>query len=171
MKKSDFNLDGLYEDLAGRFRALSGLFGQLGSPDAVQQLLDNLISGDAEAFARLIEPAAMPSIPQLGKCFWLRGIIERAVLTPTLIEVCVLRDDLSPDERRLYLQIAIRHKERIHLSEADMVLWKLGNGPEIPPGPFLDELKANGLVTCKTEVKYDTSTVQGPFGKPERVCI
>jgi hypothetical protein len=29
---------------------------------------------------------------------------------------------------------------------------------EVPPGPFLDELKVNGLVTCKFETTYDTNT-------------
>jgi hypothetical protein len=171
MNKSDFDLDSLYQDLAARFRALSGLFSLLGTQEAVQQLIENLVSGDAEAFARLIEPVEIPNIPQLGKCFWLREIIERVTVTPTLVEVCVLRDNLTPAERILYIQIARRYGALIPLRDAELALWRLGEGPEIPPGPFLDELKANGLVTCKTEVKYDVSTTQGPFGKPQRVCI
>lgn len=171
MKKSDFDLDSLCQDFAARFRALSQLFGQLGSQEAVRELLENLVSGDAEAFARLIEPVEIPNIPQLGKCFWLREIIERVTMTPTLVEVCVLRGDLTPVERILYIQIARRYGALIPLGDAELALWRLGATPEIPPGPFLDELKANGLVTCKTEVKYDVSTTQGPFGKPQRVCI
>ena len=170
MKKSEFNLDGLYQDLAGRFRALSGLFDQLGSQEAVQQLLENIISGDAEAFSRIIEPVEISNIPQLGKCFWLKEIIERVIVTPTLVEVCVLRDDLTPAERILYMQIAMLYGALILLRDAELAMWKLGESPGISPGPFLDELKANGLVTCKTEVKYDVSTTQG-FGKPQRVCI
>jgi len=38
------------------------------------------------------------------------------------------------------------------------------------PGPFLDELKLNGLVTCTVETIYDTSTTL-VFSNPERVCI
>jgi hypothetical protein len=119
----------------------------------------------------LIEPVQIPGIPQLGKCFWLREIIELGVETPTLVEVCVLRDDLTPNERRLYMRIVIKYGVHTPLSNAEKVFHTLGEGPEIPPGRFLDELKANGLVTCKTKVKFDVSTTQGPFGKYELVCI
>jgi hypothetical protein len=168
MKKDDLDLDSLYQDLAGRFRALSVLFSQLGSQDAVQQLLESLISGDADAFARLIEPVEIPNIPPLGKCFWLREIVERVAVTPTLVEVCRLRQDLTPAERWLFIQIARRYGALILL--VDPRLANLGEGPEIPLGPFLDELRANGLVTCKPEVKYDVSTTP-VLGKPERVCV
>jgi hypothetical protein len=49
-------------------------------------------------------------------------------------------------------------------------MMTLGQGPEIPPGPFLEELKANGLVTCDKKPKHDVSTVV-VLGKPERVCV
>ncbi|MGH2673867.1 MAG: hypothetical protein ACRDKA_13165 [Actinomycetota bacterium] len=78
----------------------------------------------------------------------MREIIDRVIVTPTEVEVCVLRDDLTPAERGLYLMIAIRHGALIPLTKAEGSLIMLGPGPEIPPGPFLDELKANDLVDC-----------------------
>jgi hypothetical protein len=82
----------------------------------------------------------------------------------------VLRDDLTTEERVLYLSIATRHGARIPLTEAQEAMMTLGQGPEIPPGPFLEELKANGLVTCDKKPKHDVSTVV-VLGKPERVCV
>lgn len=169
-KKGEANLDTLYQDLAGRFRALGQLFDQLGSRDGAQALVDSLISEDGSAFNRLIEPLDIPDFPQLGKCFWVREIIDRVVANPTLVEVCVLRDDLTPQERVLYLSIAMRHGTAMPLTEAQNAMMTLGQGPEIPPGPFLEELKANGLVTCDQQVKYDVSTVL-TLGIPERVCV
>jgi hypothetical protein len=168
MKEDDFNLDSLYQDLAGRFRALSGLFGQLGSQEAVQQLLENLVTGDAEAFARLIEPVEIPNFPPLGKCFWLREIFEDIIETPTMAEVCRLRQDLTIEERWLFIRIARQHGAHILLSDPNLAMP--GEGLEIQPGLFLEDLKANGLVTCKLEEKIEVSTIL-VFGNPEQFCI
>jgi hypothetical protein len=172
MEESNAGFDSLAEDLAGRFRALGRLFDQLGSKEAAHKLLDSLISEDAATFNQLIEPLDIPNIPELGKCVWVREIIDRVVVTPTLVEVCVLRDDLTPAERALYLSIAIRHAHGplVDLTEAELVLTTLGDDQGIPPGPFLEELKANGLVTCSSRVKYEVSTVL-VLGKPEKVCV
>jgi hypothetical protein len=170
MEKREFDIDTLYEDLAGRFRALGQLFDQFGSRDGAHKLVDSLISEDGAAFNRLIEPVDIPSIPQLGICAWVREIIDRVVVTPTRVEVCVLREDLTPEERALYLSIAMRHGAVIPLTEAQEAIMTLGQGPEIPPGPFLEELKANGLVHCDDKDKHDVSTVV-VLGKPERVCV
>jgi hypothetical protein len=171
MERVEADFESLYEDLAGRFGALGRIFGQLETQGAARQLLEAIITGDPEALTRLIEPAEIPKWPQLGKCYWLKAIIERVVQTPVLVEVCVLRDDLNPTERVEYFNIAIRYGTPILVREVELLLQSLGKGPEIPPGPFLDELKARGLVMCKTEVKYDVSTIQGAFGKPERICL
>ena len=50
MEKHDSNLDGLHQDWAERFGALSRLFSQLSSPGAVRELLDGLTSQDGAAF-------------------------------------------------------------------------------------------------------------------------
>jgi hypothetical protein len=170
MAEQDLELEGLHRDLADRFSALSRLFAELGSPKGVRRLVDTLVSGDAEAFNRLIDPVDLPDIPQLGKCFWVREIIDRVVVTTTLVEVCTLREDLTGAELVLYLSIARRHGALIPLTAAEDAITALGDGEGIPPGPFLDELRANGLVTCTTRVKHDVSTKLG-LGKPERVCV
>ena len=66
MEKQESNLDGLHQDLAKRFGALSQLFGQLGSPRAVQELLDGLTSEDGVAFKQFVDRV---DFPMLGKFF------------------------------------------------------------------------------------------------------
>jgi hypothetical protein len=72
----------LYDELAGRFGNLSQLFSKLSSSKASQELLDNLTSGDTVAFNQLIDSV---DIPILGKCFWVREIIERVVVTQPVL--------------------------------------------------------------------------------------
>lgn len=170
MAEQELDLEALYRDLGDRFSALSQLFAEFGSPKGARRLVDTLVSGDAAAFNRLIDPLDVPTIPPLGKCFWVREIIDRVVVTTTLVEVCTLREDLSGGELALYISIARRHGALIPLTAAEEAITALGDGEGIPPGPFLDELKANGLVTCTTKVKRDVSTKLA-LGKPERVCV
>jgi hypothetical protein len=170
MVEQDPDLENLHRELADRFSALSRLFAEFGSPKGAQRLVDTLVSGDPAAFNQLLDPLDLPDIPQLGKCFWVREIIDRVVQTATLVEVCTLRDDLTGSELVLYLSIARRHGALIPLSAAEDAITVLGGGGGIPPGPFLDELKANGLVTCTVKVKFDVTTKLA-LGKPERVCV
>ena len=171
MEKGDANLDDLYQDLADRFRALSQLFGQLGSPESAQALVSSLISEDAVAFNRLVDRVDYPM--RVGKCFWVKEIIEGIIGAPTgTVEECWLRDDLTSQELGLYLAIAWRHDILVAVEERPKLT--LGDGRIeriiIPPGPFLDELKANGLVTCASRLTY--SPIYGlAAGKPERLCI
>ncbi len=171
MENRDANLDDLYQDLADRFRALSQLFGQLGSPESAQALLDSLISEDAEAFNRLVDRVDYPI--HVGKCFWVREIVERIVSTPSgTVEECWLRDDLTSQERGLYLEIAWRHNILVAWEERPKLTLEDGRIVRIviPPGPFLDELKANGLVTCAERITY--SPIHGvAAGKPQRLCF
>jgi hypothetical protein len=169
MEKRDSRLGEMYQDLAGRFEMLSRLFSQLSSPDATRELLESISAGDAKAFNRIINPI---EIPLLGKCFWVREIIERVVSTPTgFVTECWLRDDLTPDERILYFRIAFRHSRLTPVAKSMEVTLQARNGRQlIPPGAFLDELKANGLVTCEDRMTFDTSTSLFP-GRPERICV
>src|ERR1700704_5067919 len=100
------NLDGLYQDLAGRFGALSQLFGKLDSPKAVQKLLDGLTAPDGKDFQPFVDGL---DVPLLGKCYWLREVIERVVSTPAgfVKGDCWLRDNLTPQERVSYLRILL----------------------------------------------------------------
>src|SRR3712207_9106280 len=79
----------------------SRLFDQLSSPEAAQELLDSLTSGDAATFNRLIDSV---DVPVLGKCFWVRDIIERIVVTPTgFVEECRSEEHTSELQSRQYL--------------------------------------------------------------------
>src|SRR5215208_1815965 len=152
MERGEANLDNLYQDLAHRFRALSQLFGQLGSPESAQALLDSL-------------DYPMP----IGKCFWLKEIIESTIGGPNgTVEECWLRDDLTSRERALYLAIAWRHNILVAWEERPKLTLEDGR-VVIPPGPFRDELKANGLVTGEWRITYAPIGVAA--GKPQRVCI
>lgn len=169
MEKRDSSLDELYQDLADRFGALGRLFTEISSPKTAQELLNSLATEDAAAFNRLVDRV---ELPLLGKCFWVREIIERVVATPTgLVEDCWLRDDLTSDERSLYFLIALRYRQGTPIAGSMQVALQENLGRRvIPPGAFLDELKANGLVTCESRMTYDTSTIL-VLGKPERVCV
>lgn len=168
MEKRDSDLDGLYKELAGRFGALSGLFGELSSPSAVKELLDSLTLADAaKPFPRLVDRF---DFPMIGKCFWLRELIEHVVKTFTgFVEECRVRDNLTPSEFGLYFSIAWRHRDRTLVGK-QMAGAMHDTSRVVPPGPFLDELKANGLVTCKNEPTYNTS-ITFVFGPPEKICI
>ena len=169
MYERDDKLDALYQDLADRFGAVGRLFVQLSSPKATQELLDNLATGNAAALNRLVDSVELSLV---GKCFWIREIIERVVSTPTgLSEDCWVREDLTSAERLLYLLIAFRHSRATPVAKSMQVTLQPEIGRRlIPPGPFLDELKANGLVTCELRMTYDTSTTL-VLGRPERFCL
>lgn len=82
-------------------------------------------------------------------------------------EKCFLRQDLSVEEHILYRQIVRQHyKPVVHEpGSLDLKLDVVGAGPagiEVPPGPFLDALRAAGLVDCRYYVTFDTS-IQVPL--------
>lgn len=169
MEKYDSNLDGLYQQLADRFRALSQLFGELSSSQTAQKLTEGLLSGDAATFNQFVDRI---DIPMLGKCAWVREIIERVMVTPAgFVRVCRLRDNLTLEESLLYLQIARRHGQ-FQPVVVSTVLTVAEDRPVIPPGPFLEELRANNLVTCDDppQMTYDVSTTL-VLSKPERICV
>jgi hypothetical protein len=92
---------------------------------------------------------------------------------PADTETCRLRTDLTADERRRYLAIAARF--------TDAVIWDVGagrglsalsgDGPVVPPGPFRDTLRAEGLVNCQqdeTIIALNPNT--GVYGQARDVC-
>ena len=166
MENRDSNLAGLYQELAERFGALSQLFDQLSSPEAAKELLNSLTLADvAKPFPQIVDI----NIPMFGKCLWLRQLIEHIISTPTSEVVCRVRDNLTPYELELYFSIAWRHRDRTVVGKQ-----KAGaihdTSRVVSPGPFLDELKINGLVTCNYETTYNTS-VTLVFSNPELVCF
>ena len=164
-------MDGLYQDLAGRFRALSQFFDKLGSEDTVQQLIESLIARDPSFFNNLVEAIDIPDIPPRLRCVVYRDMIDRVICDPYESEVCRLRSDLTTEERWQYFLIAWRYRQREPVqADSGSGFIVIGENPEIPPGPFLDELKANNLVTCKLEVRYNCRIAQ-VLGPPEWICI
>lgn len=169
MEKPNTQLGEMYQDYANRFVTLSKLFGALSGPDGVQQLMESLTGDEPRAFAELIRGVEFPGTE---KCFWVREIVERVITTPTgFVTDCYLRDDLTPDERGLYLSIAFRHRRETPVAQSmEATIQEYTGRRVIPPGPFLEELKANNLVTCEDRMTYDTST-QLVLGRPERHCV
>lgn len=171
MENKDSNIDDLYDHLVRRFRAVSKLFRKLGSEESVHELVDSLILRDSDAFNRLIENVDIPDLPPNLKCRLIHEWIEEVICDSYTVPVCRLRLDLTPDERLLYLSIAFRHRPLPPVTaNTGIGITLIGDNPEIPPGPFLDELKANNLVTCNDETKYDCK-LELVFGPPEWVCV
>jgi len=168
MGRPDPDLSLMYRDYAARFATLSTFFGTLSTPEAVQPLLASLTGDDPRAFGRVIDGVDFPA---LGRCFWIREIVERVISTPRQITECSLRENLTREERLLYLVIAFRHRREnaVGLSMGTTLSAATGR-PVIPPGPFLEELKANNLVNCDTRTISDT-TFQPWLGVPERHCV
>ena len=162
--------DGLVEEMAGRFQAFSQLFEKLSAVENVRTLFDSRIDSNPEAFSNLIDGF---DIPKLDKCFWVSDVIDRIVSTPLgWVEECWLKDNLTPKERLTYLRICIRfgmNKPQI-VTPGTLVATVFGTHTIIPAGPFLDELKANGLVECRFHQTYDLSVVE-VLGPPMRICI
>jgi len=99
-----------------------------------------------------------------------REIIEQVMITPTgLVEECWLRDNLTQDEWASYRRIVMQHRQLAPVAES-MEVTLPGGRALIPPGAFLEDLKANGLVSCESRMTYDTSMAPG-LSKPERTCI
>jgi hypothetical protein len=69
----------------------------------------------------------------------------------------------------LYEWISFRHRHDTPVANSMQVTLHDGRRV-IPPGAFLNELKAKGLVTCHLQMTYDTSTTL-VFSNPEQVCV
>ena len=112
----------------------------------------------------------------IALCYKLLLLVEKIgqiKRIPSDTETCRLRTDLTADERRRYVAIAA--------SFADAEIWEVGagrgltalgeDGPVVPPGPFRDALRAEGLVNCKqdeTILALDPNT--GVYGQAKDVC-
>jgi hypothetical protein len=171
----DFNLDEdtiersmaeLSDEFAQRVGALADLFARWREPEVARKVIDSMIAGDGAAFRDLID-LDLP-VPPLNKCIWLTEFIEKVVPIDTR-EVCRLRNDLSREERVRYVVIVLEFRRRGELPVmepspgADFV-----NAP-IPPGPFLNALKAEGLVTCEQE--QVGGGLERVIQKPKLLCF
>lgn len=162
-------LPALYADLAARFRSLSTVFAEFGSPEGAERLMRSLIEPDPKQFGRWTDQL---DFPMVGKCVWLQGVIERVLTRWTGKKtVCWIRENLTAAERGLLFTLIIRYQlGRLGGSAATDPGMTVNGHPIIPEGPFLDALRANNLVTCQLVDTYDSWLTQVP-AKPELVCL
>jgi hypothetical protein len=138
------------EGFAQRAGALADLFSRWREPEEARKVLETVIAGDGPAFRELID-LDLP-VPKLNLCIWVFELIEKVAAIDTMT-VCRLRNDLSPEEQRRYIAIVFEFRDRGELPP--IVSTGDGSGgfinPPIPPGSFLNALKAEGLVKCEEE--------------------
>ena len=158
----------LAKDLRERSRALASLYERLATEEGAQVLVDAIASGKPEDFARVYEGL---ELPVHDRCAWVRDAVEVLSFTPQPTEECHLRHPLTQQERVLYFIIARRY------GQLQATVATGGGGslfqvvpPAIPPGPFLDELKANGLVDCKL-VFAQSGGQQLMMSPPYHFCV
>jgi hypothetical protein len=156
------------KELAERFRLVGEFFRGLSRPERVRSVIRSLQADGPEEFRRLMDE--IPDFP--GRCLTLcasvRNIVEGATVQEE--ERCALRVDLTTAERVFAWQIYERHfgptrPEPVEVSGPGLHAIVL---EIIPPGPYLDELKANNLVTCWSERVWVLTWSLGP---PSWECI
>ncbi|MET0556713.1 MAG: hypothetical protein ABW221_26980 [Vicinamibacteria bacterium] len=159
--------DQLAKELRERSRALASLYDRLATEEGARTLVDAIASGKAEDFAHVYEGL---ELPVHDRCAWVRDAIEVLSFTPKPTEECHLKDSLTQQERVLYYMIAMRHGQLVRgLAPGKSSLFQVLPAP-ILSGPFLDELKANGLVQCKL-VFAQSGTEQLLVSSPYRFCL
>lgn len=153
-----------FEAAADRFRGIGEFLQEIGQPDALRQLVEALQEGDSDAFHRMIE--GVPEFPE--KCSTLHVIVRDVLDDKTAmveVERCALRLDLTPAERLLAGRIYRKHFATGGPTQVVVTSGTLQDVvlEVIEPGPYLDELKANGLVYCWKE---DVSVFVFALGPP-----
>lgn len=163
-------LDDLAQHIAAQSAALNQVLDRLKNPDIARAVVTSALENDARSFEGLFEGIDV-QVP--NKCVWIADTVEK--LTSTFIgfeEQCWLRDDLSLDEWIQYVLITKKYYPPVAKDpNAPPTLEVVGDGHVvIPPGDYLNELKAHGLVNCKLVKKYSSGIFLFP-GKPERFCF
>jgi hypothetical protein len=157
----------LAKELRERSRALASLYDRLATEEGSQTLVDAIASGKPEDFARVYDGL---ELPVHDRCAWVRDAVEVLSFTPKPTEECYLKDSLTQQERLLYYIIAMRHGQLFRgLPPVKNSLFQVLPAP-ILSGPFLDELKANGLVQCKL-VFAQSGSQQLLASPPYRFCL
>ncbi len=153
MQKTD--VDEMYVNLADHFQAASQLFGQFSTPESAQALFQTLATGDQESFNHLVDSL---DFPILGKCAWVRELVTHVIVTSTPVTEYYLRDDLTPQEWGVVWRLAARYQILIAV--------------DLPfaEGPFLEELKARGLVRPKPGRSVIANLVELP-GPYQHICV
>jgi hypothetical protein len=136
----------LAKELQERSRALAALYDRLATYEGAHTLVKALGSGKADDFAQVY---AGLELPVHNRCAWVRDAVDVVVAEPNPSDECVLRDDLTQGERLLYLMIAMKYAQVLYPVPPRVPSPLVLVPPPIPPGPFLDDLKAAGLVKCQ----------------------
>jgi hypothetical protein len=158
----------LAKELRERSRALASLYDRLATEDGAQALVNALASGKPDDFARVYEGL---ELPVQNRCAWVRDALDVIVSEPKPSDECVLRDDLTPEERLLYLMIATKYAQVFYPVPPRVPSSLVLIPALIPPGPFLDELKANGLVKCKLVFAQGSGGQKLLHSAPYHFCL
>jgi hypothetical protein len=159
MSDIESDVKSLHQDFADRLRALGAMFTDLGTEEGAERLLGSLVTDDGSEFHELIDGYALPNFPKLGKCVWVREVLDSVLIKPNVEEICTILATLTPQQRVMVLAIARKHT---------IFLIEPIEGQAVAPGSFLDELNADSLVTCKpTGVHVRPLSLLGPY---ERFC-
>lgn len=163
-------LDAAAADFAARAGALADLLQRWRRPALARTVLASLLAGDGDTFRELLRDF---DPPLTGKCWWLRGVIEQIVEAAEFRTVCRLRTDLTAGERGIYLQLALQYRQEgaawLPFASGDALRATGAIGPVIVPGPFLDALRAEGLVICVDE-PVELAGLQQALAKPGPLC-
>lgn len=159
----------ILESAAMRFAAVSEFVGGLGEPGRVSELVEVLNRGDAGRFEEMT--SGYGDFP--SRCSLMCHVAIEVISTgspPEIVEQCFLRADLTWRESFKAFQIYRKHfgfpgrpVTQDTNTSAGVVVLEI-----IPPGPYLDELKANGLVTCRTVRTPGSGVITGAR---EFVCL
>lgn len=162
-------IDDLAGQIAGRSAAVRLVLDRLSAPETARLVVESAVRGDARAFNQLFEGIEL-EVP--NKCFYISELIETMSSSQVWVQECSIRDNLTWAEWNNYFAIAKRHDQLGGRGNntALLVETDASGGAVVTPGAFLDELKANGLVTCQFVKKY-VSGSSLVFGKPQRFCF
>lgn len=162
-------LHDLARHIAEQSAALNQVLDRLSRPEIARAVVDSALEGDARTFEGIFEGVEV-KVP--NKCVWIADTVEKLTSKFTgFEEQCRVKDNLTHDEWILYVIITMRHHSPVAANEDDPATLNLvGSDPVIPPGPYLDELKAHGLVHCPLVPTYHSGISLFP-GKPERFCF
>lgn len=168
-------MDQVADDAALRFGALADLLTEWRDPKVARRVVDSLLTGDSDAFR---EFSANHGFKTLDRCLWLRTVVDDMLKEQQKVTVWRLRTDLTPEQKRLYLTIALQFRQisgggpYVVNGETTLITDPPfpNPGPVIPDGPFLEALKQAGLVVSSEEVVEGAGLSQ-TLSPPARTCV
>src|SRR6266536_5419894 len=98
MTEIEPDIERLHQGFADRLRALGVMFTNLGTEEGAERLLGSLVADDAGEFHELIDGYDLPDFPILGKCVWVREVLDSVLITPNVEETCTILTTLTPQQ-------------------------------------------------------------------------